>query len=39
MTGVLPKYRAMPCSHDELIRLARRRLTSIAGHERAKALL
>ncbi|HEY8461559.1 MAG TPA: response regulator [Blastocatellia bacterium] len=37
--GVLPKYRAMPCSHDELIRLARRRLTSIAGHGRAKVLL
>jgi len=39
LAGVLPKYRAMPCSHDELIRLARRRLTSIAGHERANALL
>ena len=39
LAGVLPKYRAMPCSHDELIRLARRRLTSIAGHERSNALL
>jgi len=39
LAGVLPKYRAMPCSHDELIKLARRRLTSIAGHGRAKALL
>jgi DNA-binding response OmpR family regulator len=39
LVGVLPKYRAMPCSHDELIRLARRRLTSIAGHERAKGIL
>jgi DNA-binding response OmpR family regulator len=39
LAGVLPKYRAMPCSHDELIRLARRRLTSISGHERAKVLL
>jgi DNA-binding response OmpR family regulator len=39
LAGVLPKYRAMPCSHDELIRLARRRLSSIAGHERANALL
>jgi hypothetical protein len=39
LTGVLPKYRAMPCSHDELIKLARRRLTSIAGHGRAKAIL
>ena len=39
LTGVLPKYRAMPCSHDELIKLARRRLTSIAGHEQTKVLL
>ena len=39
LAGVLPKYRAMPCSHDDLIRLARRRLTSIAGHGRAKAPL
>jgi CheY-like chemotaxis protein len=39
LTGVLPKYRAMPCSHDELIKLARRRLTAIAGHGRAKVLL
>jgi hypothetical protein len=39
LVGVMPKYRAMPCSHDELIRLARRRLTSIAGHGRTKALL
>jgi DNA-binding response OmpR family regulator len=38
-TGVLPKYRAMPCSHDELIKLARRRLTSIAGRGRAKVIL
>jgi CheY-like chemotaxis protein len=37
--GVLPKYRAMPCSHDELIRLARRRITSIASHTQAKGLL
>ena len=39
LTGVLPKYRAMPCSQNELIRLARRRLTSISGHGRAKGLL
>jgi CheY-like chemotaxis protein len=40
LVGVLPKYRAMPCSQDELIRLARRRLTSIAGQRRTvKALL
>ena len=39
LAGVLPRYRAMPCSHDELIRLASRRLTSISGHGRAKGLL
>jgi DNA-binding NtrC family response regulator len=39
IAGVLPKYRAMPCSHDELIKLARRRLTSMTGYESAKALL
>src|SRR5215813_3275080 len=39
LAGVLPKYRAMPCSQDELIRLARRRLTAIAGHGRTKGLL
>lgn len=39
LAGVLPKYRAMPCSHDELIRLARRRLASISGYGRAKGIL
>ena len=39
VTGVLPKYRAMPCSHAELIKLARRRLTSITGRGPAKVLL
>lgn len=39
MPGVLPKYRAMPCSHDELIRLARRRLTSMSGQKGAGAFL
>jgi DNA-binding response OmpR family regulator len=39
LTGVLPKYRAMPCSQNELMRLARRRLTSISGHGRTKGLL
>jgi DNA-binding NtrC family response regulator len=38
LEGVLPKHRAMPCSYDELIRLVRRRLTSPAGHGRAKVL-
>jgi DNA-binding response OmpR family regulator len=37
--GILPKYRAMPCSNEELIRLAHRRITSITGHEQAGALL
>ncbi|MCG3159098.1 MAG: Sensor histidine kinase RcsC [Acidobacteria bacterium] len=37
--GLLPKYRAMPCSHDELIRLARRRITFIASHGLAKGIL
>src|SRR5262249_49489917 len=37
--GILPRYRAMPCSDQELIRLARRRITSITGHEQARALL
>jgi hypothetical protein len=39
LAGVLPKYRAMPCNHDEMIRIARRQSASITGHERAKALL
>jgi CheY-like chemotaxis protein len=39
LPGVLPKYRAMPCGYNELIRLARRRLTSIADPWPAKALL
>ncbi|MBO0726366.1 MAG: response regulator [Blastocatellia bacterium] len=39
LAGVLPKYRAMPCNHDELIKLARRRLSSITSYERSKALL
>lgn len=36
--GVLPKYRAMPCSQNELIRLARRWLTSTDGYGRARVL-
>jgi len=39
MAGVLPKYRAMPCSHDELVMLASRRLSSIAGQGPVKGLL
>jgi DNA-binding NtrC family response regulator len=39
LAGVLPKYRAMPCSQDELIRLARRRLISISNQGQMKGLL
>jgi DNA-binding NtrC family response regulator len=39
LAGVLPKYRAMPCSQDELIRLARRRLISISNHGSEKGFL
>jgi CheY-like chemotaxis protein len=37
--GLMPKYRAMPCGHNEMIRLARRRLTTITTHKRPKLLL
>ena len=39
LAGVLPKYRAMPCSQEELIRLAHRYLTSISGHGAVKGFL
>jgi CheY-like chemotaxis protein len=39
LVGVLPKYRAMPCSQDELIRLARRRLNSISARGQVSGLL
>jgi DNA-binding response OmpR family regulator len=39
IAGLMPKYRAMPCGHDEMIRLTRRRLTSIGGRGQAKGLL
>lgn len=34
LTGVLPAYRAMPCSQSDLIALARRRLTSSGKDQR-----
>ncbi|HWQ33572.1 MAG TPA: hypothetical protein VNQ79_12020 [Blastocatellia bacterium] len=34
LTGVLPAYRAMPCSQSDLISLARRRLTSSGRDQR-----
>lgn len=37
--GVFPQYRAMPCSHEELITLALRRITSITSHGQTKRLL
>ncbi len=37
--GVLPKYRAMPCSPSELVTLARRRLTAMTGRWQARRLL
>jgi DNA-binding response OmpR family regulator len=39
IAGIMPKYRAMPCGHGEMMRLARRRLTTITSHKRAKGLL
>jgi CheY-like chemotaxis protein len=39
LVGVLPKYRAMPCSQDELIRLARRRLNSISARGQVNGIL
>jgi hypothetical protein len=37
--GVMPKYRAMPCSRDELVTLALRRIGAISGRGQAKGLL
>lgn len=39
VSGVMPEYRAMPCSHDEVMLLVRRRITSITSREQAKGLL
>jgi DNA-binding NtrC family response regulator len=39
LAGVLPKYRAMPCSHAELIALARRRITANSARRSAKRVL
>lgn len=35
LTGVLPAYRAMPCSPSELVALARRRLSATGSGQRA----
>ncbi|HWQ35760.1 MAG TPA: response regulator [Blastocatellia bacterium] len=39
VTGVLPKYRAMPCGPAELVALARRRLTSLTERQAARQIL
>lgn len=39
LTGVLPKYRAMPCSHVELVTLARRRINATNVRRIAKRML
>jgi len=39
LAGILPKYRAMPCSHADIIRLARRRITATTGGRHSKKML
>jgi DNA-binding response OmpR family regulator len=39
LAGVLPKYRAMPCSQAELLALARRRITSTTARRSGKKVL
>jgi len=39
LVGVLPKYRAMPCSHADLVTLARRRIASTTGRRHGRKLL
>jgi hypothetical protein len=39
LAGVLPKYRAMPCSSTELILLARRRLVPVTGRSQERKIL
>lgn len=37
LAGVLPTYRAMPCSFDEVVQLARRRLNAPASYHAAES--
>jgi CheY-like chemotaxis protein len=37
--GVLPMYRAMPCNDEEMLRLVRRRITTVADVEHRRSLL
>lgn len=39
MAGVLPKYRAMPCSQPELLALARQRINPTGGRRNERNLL
>jgi DNA-binding response OmpR family regulator len=39
VAGVMPKYRAMACSHEEIVQLVRRRITSLTGRDEARQLL
>ena len=39
LAGLLPKYRAMPCSHADLITLARKRIASPAVKQSARGIL
>ena len=39
LAGVLPKYRAMPCSQVDLIELVRRYITSSPSRQRGKKML
>jgi len=39
LAGLLPKYRAMPCSRADLLALVRRRTTSAARRWKAKRML
>src|SRR5262245_7489422 len=36
LAGILPAYRAMPCSFDEMLKLARRRLAASASRRNAE---
>jgi hypothetical protein len=39
LAGLLPKYRAMPCSRADLITLARQRITPSAVKQKARGIL
>jgi DNA-binding NtrC family response regulator len=39
IAGIMPMYRAMPCGHDEMVRLARRHISANAGHGETRSFL